>query len=69
MNKPCVMVICRDCKPDIMPNVLDFGTVEIMYCDHINLLNKIWDKFEWKSVSQGIKNETTEKSQEFDKIG
>jgi len=52
------MVICNKCKPDITPQVLDFGDIEVLYCDHVNILNKkMSDKFKWVSV-QHIKGKT-----------
>ena len=58
------MVICDKCTPDIIPQILDFGSIEVFYCDHINILNKKpSDKFTWISVQNINKKENKKESQ------
>lgn len=56
--KNAVLVYCEKCKPDLIPQTLDFGFIEVQYCPHVNILKRTYTP-KWKSIYaiEKIKND------------
>ena len=47
--KQAVLVYCKDCKPDLVPQTIDMGFFEVLFCPHVSVLKRVY-RPKWKGI-------------------